>query len=228
MAQWSSLASKQNAAVLAAQMQVEIARYDRNIAQAGHLPTVELVGKFGLDSQGGRFGETETTNKSIGVEVQVPIFSGGGVLAQTNIAGHKLTEAEFRAEAEKRGAARRAKEAFRRMTMSGAQASAARKSLESSHAARNALLAQYESGARTIAELLEAEQNISEARKQLSRSTQQYILNSLRLRVASGTLATSDIEHVDSLIETAPAPIDEDPPPASAPVNILESADTSS
>ena len=218
LTQWSSIAAEQNAAVLAAEMQVEIARFDKNIARAGHLPSVELVGKYGLDSQGGRFGETETTSRSIGVEVQVPIFSGGGVVAQTNIATHKLSEAEFRAEAEKRAAARRAKEAFRRMVMSGAQASAARKSLESSRAARNALLAQYESGARTIAELLEAEQNIFEAQKQLSRATQQYILNSLRLRVASGTLATSDIDHVDSLIETPSESMPEQAPEDNTPL----------
>jgi outer membrane protein len=196
------LATTQNAAVLAAQMQVEIARYDRQIARSGHLPTLGLVGKYGFDSQGGRFGETENTSKSIGVELQVPIFSGGGVIAQTNIAEHKVAEAEYRADAERRRAGRTAKEAFRRMLMSTAQASAARKSLESSAAARNALQAQYDSGSRTVAELLEAEKNIYIAKKDLSRAHQQYILNSLKLRVASGTLAASDITHVDSLLET--------------------------
>ena len=218
LSQWSQLAADQNAAVLAAQIQVEIARQDRNIARTGHLPTVDIVGKYGLDSQGGRFGETDTTSRSIGVEIQVPIFSGGGVVAQTKIADHKVTEAEFRAEAEKRAAVRRVKEAFRRMLMTSAQASAARKSLDSSIAARNALEAQYESGARTIAELLEAEQNIVEARKQLSRANQQYVLNSLRLRVASGTLATSDIEHIDSLLESATsAPVEESEPDSTVP-----------
>lgn len=201
--EWERLAAEQNAAVLAADMQVEIARYDRNIAKSGHLPTVGLIGKYGYDAQGGRFGETEITRSSIGLELQVPIFSGGGTVAQTSIAEHKVTEAQFRADAERRRAIRTSQEAFRRMVMTVAQARAARKSLESSIAARDALQAQYDSGARTVADLLEAEKNIFVAKKSLTSAQQQYILNSLRLRVASGTLSPGDVAHVDSLFDTA-------------------------
>lgn len=86
--------------------------------------------------------------------------------------------------------------------MTVAQARAARKSLESSIAARDALQAQYDSGARTVADLLEAEKNIFVAKKSLTSAQQQYILNSLRLRVASGTLSPGDVAHVDSLFDT--------------------------
>lgn len=207
---WSELAKTQNASVLAAELQINIARYDRNIARSAHLPTVGLVGKYGFDSQGGRFGETDNTSGSIGVELQVPIFSGGAVVAQTNIAGHKITEAEFRADAARRDAERQAKEAFRRMITGIAQEKAARQSLRSSTAARDALAAQFDGGTRTIADLLDAEKNIYQAKRELSRSHQDYIINSLRLRVATGTLASSDILHIDSLLQAANEAMNED------------------
>ena len=39
-------------------------------------------------------------------------------------------------------------------------------------------------------------------KKSLASAQQQYILNSLRLRVASGTLSPGDVAHVDSLFDT--------------------------
>lgn len=100
--------------------------------------------------------------------------------------------------------------------MTVAQARAARKSLESSIAARNALQAQYESGARTVADVLEAEKNIFVAKKSLTGAQQQYILNSLRLRVASGTLSPADIAHVDSLFDE-PIPTSQEMTPTHTP-----------
>ena len=72
------------------------AREDIGAERGGHLPTVNLVGRVGRQEQlfplgaGGQANLVDET-RSIGVELQMPLFSGGGTRAA-------VSEAEYNAE----------------------------------------------------------------------------------------------------------------------------------
>lgn len=198
---WQTLAAERNPKVLVALADLDVADYDRRIARAGHLPTVDLVGRYGLDSQGGRFGNTDITSRSIGLEVEVPIFSGGAVYYGRQAATHRVVEASERADVERRGAARAASEAYRRIEMSIAQAKASERALSSSVAALEAVRTQYDGGFRTIADVMEAQKNVFDARRELAEARTRYIVDTLKLKYASGELAVDDLAIAESLLE---------------------------
>ena len=161
---------------------------------------MDLVGRYGLDSQGGRFGNTDITGRSVGIEIEVPIFQGGAVYHRRKAAAHRVSEASLRAEASRRTAQREASEAFRRIDMSIAQMRASERALSSSIAALDAVQTQYTSGFRTIADVFEAQKNVFAARRNLTDARRHYIVDSLKLKYASGELATADFTDAESLL----------------------------
>lgn len=200
LAHWTALAAERNPDLLSAQAIAGVADFDQQIAYAGHLPTVDLVGKYGLDSQGGRFGETDITGRSIGVEIEVPLFQGGAVYYQRKAAGFRAVQADAQADAAARKAVRDASEAYRRIGMSIARETASRRALSSSIAALGAIESQYESGFRTIADVIEAQKNVFDAQRKLTQARRHIIVDTLKLKAASGALALDDIAAVDNLV----------------------------
>ena len=197
---WTALAAERNPLVLSAQALVDVADFERRIARAGHFPTIDLVGRYGLDSQGGRFGNTDITSRSISVEVEVPIFQGGAVYNRRKAAGYRASEAASRVQAAQRTAQRQASEAYRRIEMSIARETASRRALSSSIAALEAVQTQYESGFRTIADVIEAQKNVFEAQRNLAETRRHFIVDTLKLKYASGELAVDDFATAESLL----------------------------
>ena len=77
--------------------------------------------------------------------------------------------------------------------------------LESSQTALKATEAGYEVGTRTTVDVLEARRALAVAQTNYSRSRYDYILNVLRLRLASGTLDVRTLDEVNGwLTETTP------------------------
>ncbi len=197
---WTALAAERNPRVLSSRSLIELADFDRRIARAGHLPSIDLVGRYGHDSQGGRFGNTDINSRSIGLEVEVPIFQGGATWYRQKAAGHRMAEAESRAEAEQRAVMRETAEAYRRIEMSVAETQATRRALASSQAALEAIRTQYEGGFRTIADVIEAHKNVFTARRNLSRALRNFVVDRLMLKYASGTLALDDLAMTEALL----------------------------
>ncbi len=81
---------------------------------------------------------------------------------------------------------------------------ALRQALESSRTALKATEAGYEVGTRTAVDVLESRRALAQAETNYARSRYDYILNVMRLRLASGTLDRSTLEEVNTwLTETS-------------------------
>jgi Outer membrane efflux protein len=91
---------------------VDTAREEIDRQAAGHFPTLDLVGRHGFDTTGGRFGNVETDGKAIGVELAVPIFSGGAVVSQTREAAERHQQAIEQREQARRESYRQTRVAF--------------------------------------------------------------------------------------------------------------------
>ncbi len=197
---WAGLARSQNFTVAAARVQAEVLAREIRAQQAGHLPTVDFVAAYGYESQGGRFGDTDTTGGRIGVEVNMPLFSGGGISAATHVAVQRHAEAVARLERAERRAERDARAAWLRLQASVSASAAAEKTVASRQAALEALRVQYQSGSRTTADLIDAERELVDARRARSRVRYRYLDSLVRLRQAAGILDETDLQQLDAML----------------------------
>jgi len=195
---WTELSLEQNLGMIAARHAAETARNEIKRQSAGHYPTLDLVGSHGYDSNGGRFGSTKTHASSIGLELNIPLYSGGLVSSQTREAHENYNIAMHSLEQARRSAQRLTREAYLGVISGISQVTALKQAVVSSETALQATEAGFEVGTRTAVDVVASQRTTSEARRNYSQAKYNYILDTLRLKQAAGTLSTDDLELINA------------------------------
>ena len=197
---WTQSSLENNLQLKARLIETAIAEKEINRQEAGHYPTLDVVGNHGYRSTGGQFGDTEVDFSLIGVQLNIPIYEGGQVTSRTREAFHRHEEALERLEQVRRSVDRKSREAYRGVLSGISQIKAFKQAVLSSETAVIATTTGYEVGTRTAVDVVTAEQEFFRARKDYSQARYEYILDTLRLKQASGKLAPADIQQINGLL----------------------------
>lgn len=206
---WISSAQNGNYAVVAQELALEIARRDIRRNRAGHAPTVDLVASRNHSDQnqnanqlnpdiGTGFGSR--TSNSISLQLNIPLFSGFAVNSRVNEAIALQEKARADLELARRTAAQSAREAYFGVTSGLSQIRALQAAEASSRSALEANQLGYQVGVRINIDVLNAQQQLFIARRDLSRARYETLLNSLRLKAAAGILTEVDVQHINDLL----------------------------
>jgi len=201
IAVWADQALVQNLRVAAAGSAVDTAREEIDRQAAGHFPTLDLVGSHGFDTTGGRFGNVETDGTSIGLELAVPIFSGGAVVSQTREAAERHQQAIEQREQARRESYRRTRVAFLGVMAGISRIKALKQAVQSSIVSVASTKAGLEVGTRTAVDVVVTERALFGTRRDYARARYNYLLDTLRLKFAAGTLTTGDLVAVNGFLE---------------------------
>ena len=192
---WVDTALKQNPALAAARAGSEAARQQIEIARAGHYPTVDATASYSyVDSNLSGIRALERNDSAIGVQLNVPIYQGGYVNSKTREARFRFDEARERLDANQRAIERQTRDAYRGVISGMSEVRAATQARTSSTTALEAAQTGYEVGTRTIIDVLDAQRALSLAELNLYKSRYTYLLNTLRIKQAAGTLAPTDLD----------------------------------
>ena len=195
---WTQLSLAQNLAVIAAGHAAERARQEIKRRSAGHYPTLDLVASKNYNSSGGRFGANKTHSTSIGLQLEIPLYSGGRVSSQTRQAHENYNAAIYALEQARRSAQRLTREAYLGVISGISQVRALNQAVISSETALEATETGFEVGTRTAVEVVASQRATSEARRDYSRARYAYILDTLRLKQAAGTLSPEDLNIINT------------------------------
>jgi outer membrane protein len=211
--QWVERSMEQNLALVSSRLAAEIARDNVRIAFGGHLPKLDLVASksntdqtspinFSSGNVGTRTNNSDDT--SYALQVTMPLFSGGATQSRVRQTEYQWQAARERLTRVSRQTERQARDAYLGVISEISRVNALRQALESSRTALKATEAGYEVGTRTAVDVLESRRALAVAETNYSRSRYDYILNVMRLRLASGTLDRSTLEEVNTwLTETS-------------------------
>src|SRR6188768_1017478 len=215
---WVEASMEQNLSLASSRLGAEIARDDVRTAFGGHLPTVDLVvGKSHNESAdikdfppapgfAGDSAPSSTdidTDKSISLQVQVPIWSSGGTHSRVKQESYRWQAAKQRVERVSRETERTARDAYLGVMSEISRVQALQQALESSRTSLKATEAGYDVGTRTAIDVLAARQALVRAYTDFSRSRYDYMLNVLRLKQAAGLLDRKALEEVNTWLEAA-------------------------
>jgi outer membrane protein len=211
---WVRAALEQNLRVISARLAADITREDVRIARAGHLPALDLVAMrtdddFKGDQISRGAGGIATRSPadqsqavdSIGVQITVPIYSGGATSSRVRQRVYLHRAARERLERTNRETERAARDAYLGVLSEISRVQALRQALESSRTALQATEAGFEVGTRTTVDVLDARRQLFEAQTNYSRSRYDYILNVLNLKLATGTLSKADLEEINAFLK---------------------------
>lgn len=200
---WKKQGMEQALSVRMASKQLASAEYAVDASLGGALPSVDLV--YGLDhtrATNNNFGSGSTIrSQSIGVEVTVPLYAGGGTWAQLRKSRKQQTQAEYELVDEKRQAGLVAQEAWLNCRASTAQLQAYEQALHSAEQNMKAADVAYQAGLRSLVERLDAEQRLSVARRDLASARAGVVMSRLQLAASVGQLAEETLQEVSGMFD---------------------------
>ncbi len=207
--QWVAAAEKDSLAVQSSQAALEIAAREVDKQRAGHYPTLDLVASRGRNSVGETFssatgriaGGLDTDTTTVGVQLAIPIFSGGATSSRDREAVALREQARANLDNARRQAALSARQAYLGVTSGLAQVKALEQGLVSSQLALDSDKLGYEVGVRINIDVLNAQQQVYSTRRDLAKARLDTLTAQLRLKAAVGTLGEADLAAVNALLE---------------------------
>lgn len=223
---WVADARSASPVVRAQEAARDMAEQDIARQEAGHWPTLDLTASYGKTSTSGSMNSpadigVQNHAAQVGIQLSVPVFSGGGVGSKAREALAQLGKARADLDDARRQAAALARQAYAGVANGQAQSEALASAVRSSKSAVDANKIGYKTGTRINIDVLNAEQQLYAAQRDLAKSRAETLMNRLRLKAAAGVLEESDVHALNQLLQTpvpdAPDHVSiPDPPPAPA------------
>ena len=212
---WVEMALQQNLSLVSSRLAADIARENVSTARGGHYPSLDLIGSRykansnGVDtfSDGTPAGGTalDQNQRTIGLQLTIPIYTGGLVSSQVRQAVYQHRAAKERVERVARQTEHDARDSYLGVLSEISRVKALRRAVESNATSLHATESGYEAGTRTAVDVLQSRQLWVQAQTDYSRSRYDYMLNVLRLQQAAGTLSQQSLEKINSLLRDVPA-----------------------
>ena len=201
LALWVSSAETQNYVVAQNQAALEIAKRNIEVARAGHLPTADLVASRTYTHQNTPLSAvTAQTSNAIGVQISIPIYSGGFTSSRVRETIALADKADNDLDFARRSAAQAARQSYFAVTSGLAQVRALQAAEVSSQSALDSNKLGYQVGVRTNIDVLNAQQQLFLTQRDLARGRYDVIINGLRLKSAAGTLVEEDLQRINALL----------------------------
>ena len=205
--EWVASAEGRHPSIRKALLGQDIAKLETEKARAGKAPTVDLVGSLGssygggtaVTSVGGRAGTT--TTGSVGVQLNLPLFTGHSV--ENRIKETLVLEQKARndLDAARRGVALGTRSAFLGVQSLQGQVKALEAAESSTKLALEATQLGYKVGVRVNLDVLNAQSQLVDTQRDLAKARYDVLVNSLKLRLASGQLQAQDLNAIDALLK---------------------------
>jgi outer membrane protein len=200
---WVEQAYQSSLQIALAQQSLELAARDVERARAGHRPTLDAVGSLTqnyADSSVQGIG-SDVRALVIGVQLNVPLYEGGAVSSRVReaVANQERTRQDL--ENARRSAALQTRQAYLGVTTGLGQVKALQQAVASTQLQLESTKLGQEVGVRTAVDVLNAEQQLSIARRDLAQALYNTILNQLRLKAAVGKLAEADLADINALLK---------------------------
>ncbi len=193
--EWTDQALDQDPALLAAQIAVKESQESVAQQHSGNYPTLVLNANSSHNESGGVFSST-TNNNSIGLNFNLPIYSGGRTSSQIRQALHYLDAARQSLEQRRRTTQRNVRNAYRGVISGISRVKALKQALISNQSALRAAEAGYEVGTRTTVDVLVGRRNLFSAQRDYSQARYNYLLDTLRLQQAAGSLTANNLKTI--------------------------------
>ncbi|HLU18827.1 MAG TPA: TolC family outer membrane protein [Pusillimonas sp.] len=201
---WTAQSAQASLDVARARLDTLIAEKQIDIAKGGHYPTLSLYAQTGSASDRGINGQRNgprSIDSAVGLQLSIPLFSGGEISSQVREQTSRLQQARYIYESAKRQAVQSTQQYFSGVISGLSRIEALRAAEKSSLASLEANRTGYELGVRVNIDVLNAQQQLYETRRALSRARYETLMNSLRLKAASGILSDEDIVAINSLLK---------------------------
>ncbi|OIQ82017.1 outer membrane protein TolC precursor [mine drainage metagenome] len=195
--QWIEKAWENNPDILAARQDIKVAMGEITKNRAGHYPTLDLVASRSYTSSDTNYTIGSTYNSTdIGFQLNIPIYSGGHVDAAVLQASTKLDQANEILTVQQRTVEADVRKYFNAIINGISKIQALEESVKSNELAVVGTQKGYEAGFRTNVEVLNAQEKLFAAKRDLAHERYTLIYAQIQLKQSTGVLRDADIQEI--------------------------------
>jgi outer membrane protein len=207
MEKWVEVAWENNLALRIQLQSLQLANQEVERTRAGHLPTLDVVGSYSDNrANGGVSSDLVGYNRAaktatVGLQFEIPLYQGGAISSKVREAIANQQKSQDDVEAARRQAELQTRQAYLNVTTSVAQVKAYEQALVSSQSQLDSTSLGYEVGVRTSVDVLNAQQQLYSAKRDLLQARYSWLLSVLQLKAAAGVLTEDDLAATNKLLE---------------------------
>jgi protease secretion system outer membrane protein len=197
---WKTRALASNPEIQAQQFAIDSAREEISRSRAGHAPRLDFVASYNAnESDTLNTLNQQSTVRSIGLQLNVPLYSGGQISAVSRqaVAAHERARADLRGRLDK--LLIEVRKEYNAAVSGDAKIAALDKAVLSGELLVKATEQSIKGGVRINLDLLNAKQQLFATRRDLAHARYNYLLSDLRLRAAAGALGEGDVREMAGL-----------------------------
>jgi len=184
---WIARANAHNPQLIALQARLESAQIEVAKASAGHKPTLDAVAQWSdSNSESVTNLNTRYLNRTVGIQLNVPLFAGGYVSASVRQAQANVVRAEKTLEANRRDIATRVHQEYRSITESVAKIEALGQALQSAEQMLISTQKSFQAGSRTLLDIANAQQQKMVVLRDLAQARYVHLISRVRLSALVG------------------------------------------
>ncbi len=201
--EWIARAEAANPEILSLKARLEAARLEVKKAEGGHYPSLDMVAQYiSSSSENVNTPNSSYVNKTIGVQLVVPIYAGGYVNSTVRQALALQTQAQEQLEAARLDLGVRVHREFRGVTEGVVRVKALEQAVTSADQLLLSSRKSFQAGSRTLTDVLNAEQQRQMALRDLAQARYVYLISRIRLLALSGAGARDGIEETNAWLGT--------------------------
>jgi len=199
---WVEQAYQSSLQVALAQQSLELAAREVEKSQAGHYPTLDAVGSLTQNyaSSSAQGIGSDVQALVIGLQLNVPLYQGGAIDSRVREAVANQERVRQELENARRSVALQTRQAYLGVTSGLGQVKALEQAVASTQLQLESTKLGQEVGVRTAVDVLNVDQQMAVARRDLAQAIYNTILNQLKLKAAVGKLTEADLKDVNSLL----------------------------
>ncbi|MDO9051281.1 MAG: TolC family outer membrane protein [Methylotenera sp.] len=205
--QWVEVALENNLNIQIQQDALALSTQEVERLRAGHLPTLDAIASHTNNYANGSangFG-TELKTSTIGLQLEIPLYQGGAVSSRVRQAVLNQQRAQDDIQIARRSAELETQRAYLNLNSSIAQVKAFEQALISSQTQLDSTKLGYEVGVRTSVDVLNVQQQLFTAKRDLLQARYSYLVNIIRLKATSGVVAEPDLADINQQLLVARA-----------------------
>jgi protease secretion system outer membrane protein len=196
---WYALALERNAELTTQRHTVVSGKEEIRKSYAGHAPRVDLVASLTKNNRGSFITRNQDAELgTIGIEVNFPLYTGGRVNALTAQAKANHAKAEADLDAITNKVLVELRKQYNLLQSGVKRIESLNLAVKSAELLVDATQKSIRGGIRINLNLLDAQQQLHTARRDLVEARYNYLLAYLRLQLAAGTLVLDDLRNVAS------------------------------
>jgi len=197
---WIDKAIENNLLLQASSFSVDAAKHTIRQRKAGFAPTLDTVLSYrrGNDAIGFNNDRGHASQRSIALELNIPLYSGGMVRSQVREATEQLAQSQQEREDRRHETILNTRQLYRTVNSDIEQIKAKRQSIRSSRTATLSNKIGWERGVRNFSDVLNAQRLLYIVVKEYNNARYDYIINTLKLKQAAGILSPLDLQSLNN------------------------------